>query len=254
MGDVSVGDFACQHVVVTGAASGIGRETALLLLARGARVTAVDLPGTALDDIAALGVDPRVCDVASADDRSRLLAEVGTCDRLVNAAGVISLLPVEEVDEAEWDRVLAVNLKGLFFLARDLGGRMVRGGAIVNVASVAAKYSATVETLVYGASKAAVVAVTRSLAYHFGGRGIRVNAVLPGIIDTPMQDRVLAEIARLRETTPDALHEARLKLVPLEHRQATPRECAEVIAFLLGDGASYMTGQAVAVDGGFMMY
>jgi NAD(P)-dependent dehydrogenase (short-subunit alcohol dehydrogenase family) len=99
-----------------------------------------------------------------------------------------------------------------------------------------------------------VLAVTRSLATYFGPAGVRVNAVLPGITDTPMQDKVLEEIAVLRGTTPEELHQSRLKTVPLQQRGCRPRDMAEVIAFLLSSAASYMTGQALAVDGGLIMF
>jgi NAD(P)-dependent dehydrogenase (short-subunit alcohol dehydrogenase family) len=126
------------------------------------------------------------------------------------------------------------------------------GIAIVNLSSVAARTASTVEVSVYAASKAAVVSITRSFAYAYAARGIRVNAVLPGIVDTPMQERVLAEVSRLRDTTPEDLHEARLAAVPLG-RAAPVRECAEAILFLLSPAASYITGQALAVDGGYTM-
>jgi NAD(P)-dependent dehydrogenase (short-subunit alcohol dehydrogenase family) len=124
----------------------------------------------------------------------------------------------------------------------------------VNIASVAAKNNATTEALAYGTSKSGVLAVTRSLATYFGPAGVRVNAVLPGITDTPMQDKVLEEIAVLRGTTPEELHQSRLNAVPLQQRGCQPRDMAEVIAFLLSSAASYMTGQALAVDGGLIMF
>src|SRR5206468_864807 len=157
------------------------------------------------------GVETVVCDITRADERARLLERASGVDGLVNAAGVIRLVPVPDVTDEDWDAILAVNLKALFFLARDFGMRMRPGNGIVNLASVAAKNNATTEALCYGTSKAGVLAVTRGLATYFGPAGVRVNAVLPGITDTPMQDKVLVEIGAIRGLTPEALHEQRLK-------------------------------------------
>jgi NAD(P)-dependent dehydrogenase (short-subunit alcohol dehydrogenase family) len=243
-----------RRVVVTGAGSGIGKGVALLLLEQGAQVVAADIDESSLREVGDAGAETITCDVTSAADRDRLLRVAGDIDGLVNAAGIIRLLPVSEVTEEDWDAILDVNVKALFFLARDLGARMPVGAGIVNLASVAGKSSGTTEALVYGTSKAAVLAITRSLAYWFGPAGVRVNAVLPGITDTPMQDKVLREIATLRGTTPEALHRTRLAGVPLQQRGCEPREMAEVISFLLSSAASYMTGQALAVDGGLVMF
>ena len=243
-----------QRVVVTGAGSGIGKGVALLLLERGSQVVAVDLSEESLADAVAAGAEGVVCDVTKAADRQRLLDVAGDVDGLVNAAGIIRLLPVTDVTEETWDSIFDVNVKALFFLARDFGLRMPAGAGIVNLASVAGKNNATTEALVYGTSKSAVLAVTRSLASYFGPSGVRVNAVLPGITDTPMQDKVLVEIAALRSTTPEALHETRLDAVPLQHRGCLPNEMADPIVFLLSSAASYMTGQALAVDGGLIMF
>ena len=246
------GDFSGRRAVVTGAASGIGRAAALLLRERGASVVAADLSEAGLRDLAGSGIETVPCDLTRAEERASLVAAAGDCHHLVNAAGVIRLVPPDDVTEEDWDAVMDVNAKALFFLCQAFGRALPEGGSIVNLSSVAARSAATLEVSVYAASKAAVVSITRSFAYALAPRGIRVNAVLPGIVDTPMQDQVLEDVARLRGTTPEALHQARLGLVPLG-RSAPPRECAEAILFLLGPGASYITGQAVAVDGGYTM-
>jgi NAD(P)-dependent dehydrogenase (short-subunit alcohol dehydrogenase family) len=243
-----------KRVVVTGAASGIGKGTTLLLRERGSEVVAVDINADGLQEVADAGAEPFPCDLTSADERRRLIESAGEIDGLVNAAGIIRLIPVADVTEDDWDSILAVNVKALFFLARDFGTRMKSGDGIVNLSSVAGKNNATTEALAYGSSKAAVLAITRGLAHHFGPRGVRVNAVLPGITDTPMQDKVLLEVAEIRGTTVEALSDARLATVPLEKRGCTPREMADAITFLLSSSASYVTGQALAVDGGLVMY
>jgi NAD(P)-dependent dehydrogenase (short-subunit alcohol dehydrogenase family) len=243
-----------RRAVVTGAASGIGKGTALLLLERGSEVVAVDVNEEGLADVAAAGAEVIACDLTDPGQRARLVAEAGEVDGLVNAAGIIRLVPIPEVTEETWDSIFAVNVKALFFLSREFGSRMKPGNGIVNLASVAGKNNATTEALSYGSSKAAVLAITRGLAHYFGPAGVRVNAVLPGITDTPMQDKVLVEVGALRGMTAEELHEQRLKTVPLQNRGCTPREMADAITFLLSSSASYVTGQALAVDGGLVMY
>jgi NAD(P)-dependent dehydrogenase (short-subunit alcohol dehydrogenase family) len=146
-----------------------------------------------------------------------------------------------------------VNAKAVFFLCQAFVPRLQPGGAVVNVASSAGKTGSTHEAAVYGASKAAVLSATRSFAHGYAGRGVRVNAVCPGLVDTPMNDVVIDGIAPLRGVEPDEYGRARLGAVPLG-RLADPREVAEVIAFLRSDAASYMTGQSVNVTGGMITY
>ena len=242
------------RAVVTGAASGIGRATALLLLERGATVVAADRDDAGLAVVADAGAEPVVCDVTDPADRARLVDAAGpTCDHLVNAAGIIRLVPLDAVTDDDWERIMAVNAKALFFLCQAFVPRLKSQGAVVNVASGAAKTGSTHEAAVYGASKAAVLSVTRSFAHAYAGRGVRVNAVCPGLVDTPMNDVVVDAIAPLRGLEPDAYGRARLAAVPLG-RLADPREVAHVIAFLLSDASSYMTGQSVNVTGGMITY
>jgi NAD(P)-dependent dehydrogenase (short-subunit alcohol dehydrogenase family) len=240
-------------VIVTGAASGIGLATSRLLLERGVAVIATDIAEQGLMQLEADGASVVVGDVTSATDRASILEVADKADGLVNAAGIIRPVALEDVSEGDWDATLAVNLKATFFFARDAGLSMPRGGAIVNVASAAARYGVNVEVLAYAASKAGVLAVTRGLAHAFGVRGIRVNAVLPGFIETPMQDTVLSTLAEIRGRDASDLAAARLNLVPLEQRIGTADECAEVVAFLLSGRSAYITGQALSVDGGLVM-
>jgi NAD(P)-dependent dehydrogenase (short-subunit alcohol dehydrogenase family) len=243
-----------RRVVVTGAASGIGKATAILLRARGSEVVAVDVNGAGLADAAAAGAETVACDLTNAADRARLYESAGEIDGLVNAAAIIRLVRIPDVTEDDWDSILAVNVKALFFLARDFGLRMPEGAGIVNLSSVAGKNNATTEALAYGSSKAAVLAITRGLANYFGPAGVRVNAVLPGITDTPMQDKVLEEIGAIRGLAPETLHEQRLKTVVLQQRGCEPEAIADGIVFLLSSAARYVTGQALGVDGGLVMY
>jgi NAD(P)-dependent dehydrogenase (short-subunit alcohol dehydrogenase family) len=130
---------------------------------------------------------------------------------------------------------------------------MPSGGAIVNLSSSSAKLSSTVDVTPYSSSKAAILGVTRSFAYALASRNVRVNAICPGIIDTPMQDKVLEQVAPLRGMTVEELAQARLKSVPLG-RVGTPEETAALTWFLLSDDAGYMTGQAVNLTGGLVMW
>ena len=242
-----------RRAVVTGAARGIGQATARRLLREGVKVLAVDLDADGLRQIESEGAQTLVANVAEPGGRAAIGAAAGEIDYLVNAAGVLFVRSIWEVGLDEWRRLFAVNVEGTFFLIQALGTAIRDGGAIVNLSSSSAKLSTSVDLAPYGSSKAAVVGITRSWAYVLAPRRIRVNAILPGIIDTPMQDRVLEDVALLRGMTPAELGEARLRTVPLG-RAASADECAGVIWFLLSDEASYMTGQAINQTGGLVMW
>jgi NAD(P)-dependent dehydrogenase (short-subunit alcohol dehydrogenase family) len=242
-----------SRVVVTGAASGIGKAAALLLRARGCDVVAVDLDEARLADAAAAGCEIATCDVTRADERARLYEAARAVDGLVNAAGIIRLVAIPDVTDDDWDAIFAVNVKALFFLARDFGLRMPEGGAIVNVASISARDNSTTEALSYGSSKAAVVAITRGLAAYLGPSGVRVNTVLPGIIDTPMQDKVVDVVAGIRGVDPEELRRQRLQRIVLQHEAGSAEDVAEGIAFLLSSAARHVTGQGLGIDGGLVM-
>ena len=183
-----------------------------------------------------------------------MLAAAGSpLDWLVNAAGMIVLRPIGEVDTDDLRRVFAVNVESTFILCQQLGARMRDGGAIVNFSSPSAKFVATTEAAAYAITKAAVSQVTRSFAMAYAPRAIRVNAVSPGITDTPMQERVLNEVAASRGISRDELEAARLKTVPMG-RSSQPPEIAAIVAWLLSDEAAYITGQVINVDGGMVMW
>ena len=241
---------ADKVALVTGAARGIGLATAKRFLAANWRVALLDIDRQTLDrTYAALAPSERIaaicCDVADAARVSEAIAVVaqkfGRLDALVNNAGIAIFKPILELTYEEWLRVLAVNLTGPFLcvqaaapLIRDSGG-----GAIVNVTSISGLRASTLRTA-YGTSKAGLAHLTEQQAIELAALGIRVNAVAPGPVDTAMAKAVHTPEIRA------AYHDA----IPL-NRYGREEELAEVIFFLCGDGASYITGQTIAVDGGF---
>jgi 3alpha(or 20beta)-hydroxysteroid dehydrogenase len=230
-------DPAGRTVVVTGAARGQGRALAELLALRGDRVVALDLPETA--EFSHSAVEYRRHDVS--DENAWGALATSLADRpvhgLVNNAGVTLRDRLGDIDRADWDRVLAVNLSGAMLGIQSLVPLMPAGASIVNVGSTAAlvgHYPAA-----YTASKWGLRGLTHAAATEFGPRGIRVNIVHPGFIETEMT-----------ASAPAAMVEAHLELTPLE-RAGRAEEVASVVAFLLSDEAGYLTGTEIPVDGGF---
>lgn len=242
-----------RRAVVTGAASGIGQAVARRLIDEGATVIAADLNEAGLAPLLEVGATSFVGDLASDADRDRLVALGGGVDFLVNAAGIIRLKPILEFTVQDLRDIYAVNVEATWDLVSRIGRTMPSGGAIVNLSSSSAKLATTTEAAVYASSKTAVLSITRSFAYAFASNGVRVNAICPGIIDTPMQDRVLAAVAAERGLKVEELSEARNRTVPLG-RAASADECAGAIWFLLSDEAGYMTGQAINYSGGLVTW
>jgi NAD(P)-dependent dehydrogenase (short-subunit alcohol dehydrogenase family) len=242
-----------RRAVVTGAASGIGLAIAERLLASDVDVLAVDQSGEGLEPLARAGASTVVVDLTDERGRVEVCVLGDGADYLVNSAGIIRVAPIWEVTPADWRDVFAVNVEAVFFLCQSLGPRLRPGGAIVNLSSSSAKLATTVEVASYAASKTAVTSITRSFAYALAPRPVRVNAVCPAIVDTPMQDAVLAGVARLRGLTVEQLSESRNASVPLG-RASSPEECAGLIAFLLSDESAYMTGQSINFTGGLVTW
>jgi NAD(P)-dependent dehydrogenase (short-subunit alcohol dehydrogenase family) len=241
--------FDGKVAIVTGAASGVGREATRLLAERGASVVAVDLDASVhelvSDAVAALEGDVAV---AATAERAVEAAEsrFGGLDVLVNNAGHIVWKQVVETTEEEWDRVMAVNVKSMFLHCRCAIPLMERGGggAIVNTASISGLVGLPGQAA-YCASKGAVVQLTRQLAVDYAAAKIRVNAVAPGAIATPFLQRFVAA-----QPDPAGLTAA----IEAEHplgRFATAGEVAESIVFLASDAARFITGAVLSVDGGF---
>ncbi len=245
--------FAGARAVVTGAASGIGRATAEVLLQRAAVVVACDVEADSLADLAARGAEVVAADLGTKHGRDVLTSHCPNSDHLVLAHGIVRPSAIAETTEDDWDAIVGVNAKSVYFLCKSFGPLLRVGASIVTLSSAGARNATSLEQSVYCASKAAVSSITRSFAHAYAQRGIRVNTVLPGIIDSPMQDRFVAAAASTRGVSEEELHAKRLEAVPLG-RMASPRECAATIVWLLSADAAYITGQQIAVDGGMTMY
>jgi NAD(P)-dependent dehydrogenase (short-subunit alcohol dehydrogenase family) len=241
-----------RRVLVTGAASGIGAGIACRLLADGDEVLVVDREAEGLKPLVDLGATAHVLDLADSAARREIVARAGALEGLVNSAGIFRLVPVEHTTEQLWDDVMGVNAKAALFLTLELLPAMPPGASVIFLSSVAARVVSTPEAMVYAASKMALISITRSLAAALANRPVRVNAIVPGIIDTPMQRQVVRDLALERGVTEEEIHARRLTGVPLG-RSGEAAEAAALAAFLLSGEASYITGQAIAVDGGYTM-
>lgn len=236
--------------IVTGAGSGIGKATAIRLRDEGMQVMAVDINEVALRKIS--GVEHLVADLSKSIERDRVVAAGEGAHALVNAAGLIRLKPILEFTIQDIRDVYAVNVECVWDLTSRIGPTMAKGASITNLSSVSAKLGSTQETSVYASSKAAVLSITRSFAHTFGPSGVRVNAICPGIVDTPMQDEVLEKLADIRGITVREITSRRMTTIPLG-RASEPFEIAGFIFFLISDEGSYFTGQALSQDGGMVM-
>jgi NAD(P)-dependent dehydrogenase (short-subunit alcohol dehydrogenase family) len=251
----SAGRYAGKVALVTGAGGGIGRATAERLAREGARVLLADLPGPGLEATgAALGASGLACatDVTRSEDVERAVAraerELGGLDLLVNNAGIEgAVAPIEDYPLELFDRVLAVNVRGVFLGMRHAVPALRRrgGGAIVNLASVAG-VSGDPNLSAYVASKHAVIGLTRCAAPAFGPQGIRVNAVAPGPVETRMM-RALE--AGLGGAQPELVRKLVTDRIPTG-RYAEPDEVAALIAFLGSDEARSINGSIYTIDGG----
>ena len=244
-----------KRAIVTGAASGIGRATAVLLAREGAAVVATDLDeagvGAVVAAIAAEGGRAAGvrCDVSVEADCRRLVEAVvtgfGGLDIVVNCAGIIRRTSVVDTTEEEWDRVMAVNVKAVFLLGKHAIPEMVRGGggAVVNIGSGWGLKGGP-RAASYCASKGAVVNLTRAMAIDHGPQGIRVNCVCPGDTDTPL---LRSEAGQLGEDMTAFLASSAQRPI---RRIGTPEDTARAVLYLASDAASWVTGTTLVVDGG----
>jgi len=253
-----------RNAFVTGAGGGIGRATVRALAAAGANIAAADLSEAAAETSAAearaLGVSAsaHALDVSEPGGIAEAIDEaaerLGALSLGVTCAGVIEVVPALELTERQWDRTLGVNLKGTFFVLQELARRFratgtgaVTDGRLVAVASVAGR-SGRADALDYAASKAGVISVVRSLALAVAP-DIRVNAVCPGVVDTPMTEAIHSHrSAETGLTAQESMNEMTGR-IPLG-AMATPEQVASVVSFLLSDEAGHVTGQSINVCGG----
>ncbi len=242
--------LAGKIVLITGAAGGIGRAACQKFAAEGARVCASDL---ALDGAAHIGLPPSddflyvAGDVTQAADRANIVASgihrFGKFDVVFANHGKILGKPFVETTEDDWDAIQATNLKSTYFLVQAACAGMTDGGSIILVSS-AAGILARPNMSAYSASKAGIIMLARSLALDLSERGIRVNAIAPGLVDTPMPRNFLKNLANK-----DQLWASMLDKSPLK-RAATPEEIVGLAVYLAGDESSYTTGAVIPVDGG----
>jgi len=238
--------------LITGAAQGIGKAVALLLARNGADIVVSDINLEKAEETAreieSIGVRamPLKVNVASLDDVEQMTATIlekfGKIDILVNNAGITRDKLILRMSEEDWDAVLDVNLKGTFHCTKTVVRHMAkqRSGKIVSIASVVGEMG-NAGQVNYAASKAGVIGLTKTIAREFAQRGINVNAIAPGYIETPMT-----------EVLPEKVKEELRRLIPME-RLGKPEDIAEAVLFLVSEGSNYITGHVLKVNGGIYM-
>ncbi|MCB5200612.1 SDR family oxidoreductase [Loktanella sp. TSTF-M6] len=241
--------LAGKTALVTAAGAGIGRASAAALAARGAHVIATDLNG---DLVAALAdtlpnITGHALDVLDADAVQTLVGSVAPVDILLNCAGWVHDGTILDCDEDVWDRAFDLNAKAMYRITRAvLPGMLDKGaGSIINIASIVSSEKGAPRRFAYGASKAAIIGMTKAIAADFVKQGIRCNAICPGTVQSPsLNDRLTATgdfekaLAAFKDRQPMG-------------RLGQPEEIAEMVCYLAGDMAAFTTGQAFAVDGGW---
>lgn len=236
-----------KTALVTAAANGIGRASALALAERGAAVIATDIDADGLATLASDRITTHRLDVLDAEAVAALIAASPPVDILVNCAGWVHDGTILDCDDAAWDRSFDLNAKAMFRLTKAvLPGMLTNGaGSIVNIASIVSSEKGAPRRFAYGASKAAIIGMTKAIAADFVKDGIRCNAICPGTVQSPsLEDRLRATgdfdkaLAAFKDRQPMG-------------RLGKPEEIAEMVCYLAGDLAGFTTGQAFAVDGGW---
>lgn len=249
--------FVGKGVIVTGGASGIGKATAERFLVEGAKVAIIDISEkngkSALKELRGRGYKPNLVtgDVTNSTDVKRMVKEaksaLGSIDVLFNNAGILVEGTIEEVSEKDWDRIIAVNVKGVFLMSKEVIPIMLKQkkGVVVNNASCSGLVGDR-NAIAYNTSKGAVVLMTKCMALDYARKNIRVNCVCPGEIDTPM----FRQEARARGLPVEEYRKQLSECHPIG-RLGLPEEVANAVAFLASDEAGFIIGAAFSVDGGY---
>ena len=254
-----------DHVaIVTGAGNGIGRATAVAMAQAGARVVSVDIDGASVkatgDVVSAFGhrslaLEADVGDLASIDQMVRRVIDgFGQIDILVNNAGVTRRAYIMDLVEADWDRIMRVNGKGVFFSLQRVAREMIarRSGVIVNIASIAGKGYVGASNVIYAGSKGAVIGMTRLAALQLARHNINVNAICPGTTVTALSNDNLKTRAQQEGVSVEEMTRRRNAAIPLG-RPNDPEDIAALAVFLASPGARNITGQSFNVDGGIIL-
>jgi 2-keto-3-deoxy-L-fuconate dehydrogenase len=247
------GRLAGKIAFCTAAAQGIGRATALAFAAEGAQVIATDLNGAKVAEIAGPSIRTFALDALSPDAVAAAARDVGGIDVLFNCAGVVHQGTILDATEQDWDFAFNLNARSHFRTIKAfLPGMLARGGgSIVNIASVASSVKGIANRFVYGASKAAVIGLTKAVAADYVKQGIRCNAICPGTVQSPsLDDRIAANAAAA-----GSVEAARAAFVARQAmgRLGTPEEIAMLAVYLASDEAQFVTGQALIIDGGISL-
>src|SRR5579864_1682675 len=244
-----------KRALVTAAAQGIGRAAALAFAAEGASVLATDIAEDKVADLAEAFIATRRLDVTDRAAIAALADELGPLDILFNCAGFVHHGTILDVLPEDWDFSFELNVRSMYLMIRAFLPKMLehaKGASIINMASTVSSVKGAPNRCVYGATKAAVIGLTKSVAADFITQGIRCNAICPGTIESPSLEERIAALSKETGKPPDVIRQAFVDRQPMG-RLGTAKEVALLALFLAGDEASYITGQAHLVDGGMAL-